>query len=384
MYKYRLYPSNKQKVRIINSLKTCKIVYNELLALSIDAYKFGKVSLNKFDYNNFLKGKYSVHSQVVQNVSDRVYKAFSNFFRKVKDKSCKEKGFPRFKSKVNSITFPQSGFKFLSDKRLKLSKIGSIPIILHRVPKGKIKTLTIKQNKAGQWFAVFACELPDIQIKHPSAEKVGIDVGIESFATFSNGETITNPKYIIKFGKRMKFLQRRLSRKVKDSANRRKARLKVARLHNKIVNQRSDFLHKLSNRLTKLYSFIVIEDLNIKGMVKNNYLARYIYDVSWGIFIRNLEYKAVTSGSRFVKVNPRNTSKTCNKCGTIMKMPLSKREFLCSTCGLSCHRDLNASINILKVGTDYAKLNACGDSASTTEQSVASGIVESGTTLDNT
>ena len=118
----------------------------------MDAYCFGKISLGVFDYNKYLTGKYfNVHSQIRQNVSDRVHKAFANFFRKVKDKSRKKKGFPRFKSKVNSLTFPQSGFKMLSDKKLKLSKIGKIPLVLHRVPKGKIKTLTIKQNKVGQW-----------------------------------------------------------------------------------------------------------------------------------------------------------------------------------------------------------------------------------------
>src|SRR3990167_8395911 len=192
-YKFRVYPSRKQKIRLFSSFITCKQIYNEILSLNKDAYKFGNVTLNKFDFNKYLAGKFEqVHSQTKQNVSDRVHKAFANFFRRVKDKSCKEKGFPRFKSRVQSITFPQSGFKLLSDRRLKLSKIGSIPIILHRIPKGKIKTLTIKQNKIGQWFAVFACELPSVAVVHPSSEKVGIDVGLESFVTISNGESIAN------------------------------------------------------------------------------------------------------------------------------------------------------------------------------------------------
>jgi len=382
MYKYRLYPSGKQKVRIINSLKICKAIYNELLETSIKTYEESGKTLRKFDYNKLIKGKYSVHSQVAQNVSDRVHKAFSNFFRRIKDKSCRQKGFPRFKSRVNSITFPQSGFKILSDRRLRLSKIGDIPIVLHRIPKGKIKTLTIKQNKVGQWFAIFSCEVNTPIIKHQSTEKVGIDVGLENFATISNGEVVANPRHIIQSEYRLTLLQRRLSRKVKGSANRRKARFKVARLHNKIANQRSDFLHKLSSRITKSYSFIAVEDLNIRGMVRNHCLAKQVTDASWSTFIRNLEYKAVTSGSELVKVNPRNTSKTCSRCGTIIEMPLSKREFLCPDCGFACHRDLNASHNILKVGTDCAELNACGDSASTTEQSVASGIVEAGTIYD--
>jgi len=347
MYQYRIYPSQKQKVRLINSLKTCKAIYNELLELSITTYKKTKKTLRKFDYNKIIKGKYSVHSQVAQNVSDRVHKAFSNFFRRVKDKSCKKKGFPRFKSRINSITFPQSGFKLLSDRRLKLSKVGSVPIILHRIPKGKIKTLTIKQNKVGQWFAIFSCEVIDKAVIHTSKDSVGIDVGLENYATLSNGEVVTNPRHLIQSEHRLKLLQRRLSRKKKGSANRRKARFRLAKQHLRIVNQRADFLHKLSKTITQKFAIINVEKLNITSMLKNHWLAKNIEDTSWNTFIKNLEYKAVTSGSKLVKINPRNTSKTCSKCGTITEMPLSKRNFLCPKCGFACHRDLNASINIL-------------------------------------
>ena len=159
-YKFRLYPSQRQKQRLFNTFKVCKQIYNELLEMSISTYKSEGKTLHKFDYNKYLTGKYPmVHSQVKQNVSDRVHKAFQNFFRRVKDKSCKRKGFPRFKSKVKSIIYPQSGFKFISDKRLYASKIGNIPIVLHRTPRGKLKTMTIKVNQAGQWFAIFSCEV---------------------------------------------------------------------------------------------------------------------------------------------------------------------------------------------------------------------------------
>jgi len=386
MYKYRIYPSQKQKGRLINSLKTCKIIYNELLALNIDSWKYGKVSLSGFDCNKYLTGKYAdIHSQSKQNVSDRVHKAFRNFFRRVKDKSCKKKGFPRFKSRVNSVTFPQSGFKILSDKRIRLSKIGNIPLVLHRIPKGKIKTLTIKVNKASQWFAVFSCEVETEKIKHPSKEKVGIDVGLENFATLSNGKVVDNPRFLVQSEKRLKLLQRRLSRKKKGSKNRRKARFKVARQHLKVSNQRSDFLHKLSRSLAFKYSVIAVEDLNIKSMLKNHWLAKSISDASWNQFIQMLSYKEVKFGGQLLK-NPktRGSSHRCNKCGEWVDMPLSKRIFKCS-CGNVCHRDLNASLNHLNdtVGTDCSKPNACGDSTSTTEQSVASGIVESGTIFGN-
>ncbi len=383
MYKYRIYPSQKQNGRIIDSLKTCKTIYNELLALNIDSWKYGKVSISGFDCNKYLTGKYpNIHSQSKQNVSDRVHKAFRNFFRRVKDKSCKKKGFPRFKSRVNSVTFPQSGFKILSDKRIRISKIGNIPLVLHRVPKGKIKTLTIKVNKASQWFAIFSCEVEETKIKHSSKEKIGIDVGLENFATLSNGETISNPRFLIQSEKRLAMLQRRLSRKKKGSKNRRKARFKVAKQHIKIVNQRTDFLHKLSRSLAFKYSTIAVEDLNIKSMLKNHWLAKSISDASWNQFIQMLSYKEVKFGGQVLK-NPRTrgSSHRCSNCGKYVDMPLSKRKFSCPKCFVVLHRDLNASINHLNdtVGTDCSKPNACGDSASTTEQSVASGIVESGT-----
>ncbi len=381
MYKFRLYPSREQKERIINSFKVCKAVYNELLALSKDSYRFGGVTLNRFDYNKYLTGKYrEVHSQVKQNVSDRVHKAFQNFFRRIKDKSCKKKGFPGFKSRVNSMTFPQSGFKFKSNKKLFASKIGNIPIVLHRVPKGKIKTLTIKQNCAGQWFVVFSCETEIPSVKHSSNEKIGLDVGLESFATLSDGGIIENPRFLVKSENRLKILQRCFSKKKKGSANRRKARYRLAKQHIRVVNQRSDFLHKLSHKLTKSYFFVAVEDLNIKKMVKNHWLAKSINDASWNSFVQMLSYKAVTSGGQFIRVNPRDTSKTCSKCGTITEMPLSKREFLCPRCGFVCHRDLNASINILMVGQGLPKPNACGD---TVRPSLRARVVESGTICGN-
>lgn len=378
MYRYRLYPSGTQRQILINQFIICKGIYNELLALSIDAWKFGNVSLNKFDYDSFISGRTDgLFSQVRQNISDRVHKAFRNFFRRVKSKA-KEKGFPRFKSRIQSITYPQSGFKFISDKRLFVSKIGIIPIILHRVPKGKIKTMTIKCNQANQWFVTFACDV-EIPKQEHKGSKVGIDVGIEHLVATSDGEFIDNPRHLVNSEKRLKLLQRRLSRKVKGSRNRNKARFKVAKLHIRIANQRSDFLHKLSNSLAVKYSFIAYEKLNVKEMLQNHCLAKHISDAGWNQFINMLSYKAVKCGGQVIGVEPTDTSKRCSKCGTINEMPLEKRFFVCSKCGFACHRDLNASLNILNVGTDCAEHNACGDNASTTEQSVASDVVEAGT-----
>jgi putative transposase len=362
IFKYRIYPSKRQKEKMITSFRICKEIYNTLLS-------FNKTEFitNKFEFNGIVTNikhtcpqyYFQVYGQCLQNIADRLSRSLDDFFRRCKDGTCKKKGFPRFKKKVSSITYPQRGFKIISNKIIKLNKIGSVPIILHRVPKGKIKTLTIKQNKIGQWFAFFVCELPEKAIIHPSTEKIGIDVGLESLAVLSDGQVITNPRYLIQSEARLKILHRRLSRKKKGSANRRKANFRLAKQHLKVSNQRTDFLHKLSRKITTKFFFIAVENLKIKNMVKNHVLAKGINDASWGSFINMLSYKAVTSGGRLVKVDPRNTSKTCSKCGTIVEMPLSKREFVCSHCGFVCHRDLNAPINILKVGTDCSELNAC-------------------------
>lgn len=350
MYNYRIYPSHKQIPRLFKSFDTCKEIYNTLLESSINTYKTSGKTLRKYDFDKLLSGKYKqVHSQVAQNVSDRVHKAFVNFFRRVKDPKTPKgkKGFPRFKSSVHSITYPQSGFKFLSNTRLQVSKIGSLPIVLHRVPKGKIKTMTIKRNKAGQWFVIFSCEQDVPAVVHHNKETIGIDVGIESLAVLSTGEVIDNPQFLIKSEKRLKLLHRQVSRKKKGSANRRKARQRLSKLYIKITNQRDNFAHKLSRRLTLQYGIIKVEDLNIQNMLRNHCFSKHISDASWGR-LQFLPYKAVTCGRRVVKVNPRNTSKTCSNCGTVVDMPLAKRKFLCPNCGFVAHRDLNASINIAK------------------------------------
>jgi len=382
MYQYRLYPSRKQTELLFNSFKTCKTIYNELLELSIETYKTSGKTLKCYDYNKHLTGKHrELHSQVKQNISDRVYKSFQNFFRRAKDSLYKKKGFPRFKSSIHSITYPQSGFKFISQRRLHVSKIGNVPIVLHRIPKGKIKALTIKRNKAGQWFAIFSCEIDIKPVKHKSKEQVGIDVGLEQFATISNGIAIDNPRHIKKAEERLNRLQRRVSRKIKGSKNRRKAIHLLAVQHLKVANQRTDFLHKLSKEITQKYGFIAVEKLNINGMVKNHHLAKHITDASWDTFIRMLEYKAVTSGSRLVKINPRNTSKTCSKCGAIADISLNQRQFNCPACGFVCHRDLNASINILKVGRDSPEPNACGHGVRPSHLKAV--VDEAGTTQGN-
>ena len=292
IYRYRLYPSQKQQQTLFKNFDICKEIYNQLLETNINIYESVGKTLHKFDYNKLLTGLYpEIYAQVKQNVSDRVHKSFLNFFRRCKDTSCKKKGYPRFKSRVNSITYTRDGFKFISDKKLYASKIGNIPIVLHRIPKGKLKTMTIKINRSGQWHAIFACEIDVKPVKNTSKKEIGIDVGLTSFATTSDGVFVDNPRYFVKAEKRLKLLNRRLSRKKKGSKNRRKARHLLAKQHLKVSNQRTDFLHKLSHEMVNKYCFIAVEDININGLVHNHHLAKHINDASWRKFIRMLEYK---------------------------------------------------------------------------------------------
>lgn len=379
-YKYRIYPSKKQIFRLNKSFCHCKFVYNELLGLNKKLW----IS-KKFEFNGLVKDiktchpeiAKETHSQVLQNCSDRLAKAFDSFFRRLKTNE--KAGFPRFKSKINSITFPQSGFKLLSERRLKLSKVGSVPIVLSRVPKGKIKTLTIKQNRAGQWFAVFSCEVDMPEIQHTSTESVGIDLGLTDFAVVSNGESIDNPRFLRKSEKRLNILQRRLSRKKKGSNNRIKFRIKVARQHLKIVNKRTDWLHKNTTNLVNRYQMIAVENLNIKNMVKNHCLAKSISDAGWYTFKQMLSYKVVTVGGKLIEVNARGTTTTCNKCGHSEEMPLSVREFVCSYCKFSIGRDLNAAMNIHDRAGHARISTPVKTTASASPLGEVSGVTEAGT-----
>ncbi len=363
-FKYRIYPSAKQVKRLKQTLSDCRFVYNKLLEIKIEAYEKDGTSLSQYDLNGLAKDfDVKVYRQVLQNLGKRINDAFKHFFRRVREKKNGkniEVGFPRFKSakRYKSITYPQKGFKFKSERRLSVSKIGNIPIVLHRIPKGKIKTLTLKKTARG-WFAIFTCE--NIPIGNIEAENghVGIDVGIESFATLSDGTKIENPKLLIKSEKKLRRFQKALSRKKKGSNNRQKAVSKVAKLHEKISDQRQDFHHKTSLTIIKNFKIISVENLQINNMVKNHCLAKSISDAGWGQFIQMLSYKVEKTGGKVIKVNPRNTSKTCSQCGNIQDMPLSKRTFNCENCGLILDRDVNAAINIDTVG--LTEIQACGD-----------------------
>lgn len=369
IYEYRIYPSRIQVNKIYRQFSVLKEAYNSLLEISKEDLITSRSDMYLVlrDIKTIEKEKYSIiYAQSLQNVADRLSKSYSNFFNgcKTRRKGIKIKiGYPRFKSRIQSITYPQLGFKLLSDKKIKVSKIGCIPIKLHRIPKGKIKTMTIKQNKASQWYVYFACEMPEIKVKHPHPKtKIGIDVGLERYATTNTSQVVDNPKFLRHNEERLSRLQRRHSRTIKGSKNCEKARIKLARCHFHIRNKRRDFLHKISTTLTRENYHIKAEKLQIQNMVKNHCLAKSINDAGWGIFFQMLSYKAVTSGGKFERVNSKNTSKECSGCKATVEMPLKKRIFDCPKCGLKIHRDHNASINIRNKNTvGLTEINACGN-----------------------
>jgi putative transposase len=291
--------------------------------------------------------KQGVYAHILQDVLHRVDKSFKAFFRRVKN-GAEKVGYPRFqgRNRYDSFTYPDpygAGYK-IEDGKLHLSKIGAIRIFLHREIEGKIKTCTIKRD-GDQWFASFSVELPDPEPKEIKTS-IGVDVGITTLATLSDGTKIENPKTLNKYDSKLRKAQKHLSRKKKRSNNRNKQRIKVARIHRKIRNVRKDVLHKASRILADTYDQVIFEDLQIKNMVKTHHLARSIYDASWGMLINFTTYKAEYAGGVVGLVNPRRTSQECCVCGNIQPMPLSQRVYVCSACGNTIDRDHNAAINI--------------------------------------
>ena len=370
-FQFRIYPTKNQEVKLISTLNTCRYLYNDALAERKDQAKFNKLVsdwqlfpwgkpewINYYDQANTLsKSKTDFQKQAyahtLQNVLKRVERSFNNFFRGA--------GYPRFqgRNRYDSFTYPDAygiGYKITDDGKLKLSKIGEIKIKQHRNIEGQVKTCTIKRD-ADQWYASFSVIVDPEQPLTSNGLSIGIDVGLKSLVTLSNGEQIEPPKYLRKSEEKLVKAQQELSRKKRGSSNRNKQRIEVARIHRTIRNQRKDFTHKLSSHLVKTYDTIVFEKLQIKNMVKNHHLAKSISDAGWGQLIEYTKFKAEYAGRVVFLVNPRNTSKECSMCGHIQKMPLSQRTYNCPECGNHMDRDHNAAINILQlIGQDMPKL----------------------------
>jgi len=353
-YKFRMYPNKQQEAVLDLTLEICRHLYNVALADRKNAYEVEGISRTYEDQAAMLtaekkEGYFNgVFSQVLQDVLRRLDKSFKAFFRRVK--AGEEPGYPRFKGQgwYKSFTYPQVGFK-LEGSKLALSKIGSIRIFKHREIEGKIKTCTIKKDNLGHWYAILVSEMEDVPEIEPKTA-IGIDVGLKNQVATSTGETIQYPRYYIQAEQKLAVAQRNLSRKKKGSSNRQVAKIKVARLHQKVQNLRNEFLHQVSRKLVDSADLIVFENLNIQGMLKNHHLAKHIQDHAWGKLIQFTESKAAKAGKIVELVDARYTSQKCSQCGIIVPKTLADRTHLCPNCGLQMDRDINASMNIRTLG----------------------------------
>jgi putative transposase len=376
-YTFRIYPPKNQEVKLNRTLITCRLLYNDALQERKRQAELNRLKrdFQVFPWGSSIKPEWisyedqantlsaqktdsqrEVHSQVLQNALKRLDRSFQNFFNGY--------GYPRFKgrNRYNTFTYPQSGFE-LDGMNLTLSKIGTMRIFQHREIEGKIKTCTIKRD-IDQWYAIFTVDIDKKIEKVLVKTKTGVDVGLESLLTLSNGEQIEPQRFYKKSEESLAWEQKRLSRKKLGSKNRGKQKLKVAKVHRRIRNQRKDFNHKTSRGLIKTFDYIVFEDLQIKNMVQNHHmhnhrLAKSILDAGWGQIIRFTAYKAEYAGKTIELVDPYWTSQTC-LCGHHVPKKLSVRIHVCPQCGLILNRYHVSAILIRNKGKSTVPTD-CGE-----------------------
>jgi putative transposase len=356
-FQYRIYPTKKQLTLLENTLEQCRLMYNHLLEMRKQSWELEKKGLSLYDQQatfKVLKQRVpelnAVYSQVYNEVTRRIELAYQAFFRRVK--RGEKPGYPRFhgRGRYTSFTYPQSGFK-AGEASVSLSKIGKVRSVIHRPIEGKIKTCTVKKTPTGKWFVTFSCEVEKKTLP-PLDNFVGIDAGVISFVTLSDGTHVKNPRFFKAEEKAPAKAQRSMSKHEKGTRDRRRKRKAVARVHERIANKRKDFAHKLSHQIVKDFGGIAVEDLNINNMQQDNFtcLNKSIADAAWNSFSNMLAYKAECAGRIFVRVNPAYTSQTCSRCGYRQKLKLSNRHYKCPCCELSLDRDENAALNILSLG----------------------------------
>lgn len=366
-YKYRLYP-NKEQIELVNKTIGCyRYIFNYYLNKKIEIYKSKQKSLSKFDCINdmqrTLKYEYiwlkEVDSLSLQQSLYDLDVAYQNFFRRVKNGE-KELGFPKFKSRKNNkqtyrtqfVKTTNGGNIKIINNKIQLPKLGLVTFANSKKFNGIIKSCTISRTPTNKYFVSISAEEEIKELPYNNSV-IGFDLGLKEFLTTSDGEIVNNPRILKQYENKLTKLQRQLSSKTKGSNRYKKQSKKVAKLHEKISNIRTDFLQKLSTQIIKENQLIISEDLNVKDMMQNHKLAKSISDVSWSEFMRMLEYKSIWNDRIYHKIDRYYaSSQLCSICGykNAGTKDSGVREWICPKCNTQHNRDLNAAINILKQG----------------------------------